>query len=75
VSLALPAYRRLSHPAAAACCPSFAGDVNSVSIGDRTNVQDNVLVHVAKHNMAGKVRLACTGWCSGAAQSGEGIRR
>ncbi|EFN55451.1 hypothetical protein CHLNCDRAFT_35390 [Chlorella variabilis] len=30
------------------------GDVNSVVIGDRTNVQDNVLVHVAKHNMAGK---------------------
>jgi carbonic anhydrase/acetyltransferase-like protein (isoleucine patch superfamily) len=31
--------------------------VNSVTIGDRTSVQDNVLVHVAKHNMSGKVRL------------------
>lgn len=30
------------------------GDVNSVVIGDRTSVQDNVLIHVAKHNMAGK---------------------
>jgi gamma-carbonic anhydrase len=26
------------------------GDVNSVSIGEETNVQDNVMVHVAKHN-------------------------
>jgi carbonic anhydrase/acetyltransferase-like protein (isoleucine patch superfamily) len=26
-----------------------------VVIGDRTSVQDNVLIHVAKHNMAGKV--------------------
>ena len=30
------------------------GDVNSISIGERTNVQDNVMVHVAKHNAAGK---------------------
>lgn len=35
------------------CCA--AGDVNSVSIGDMTSVQDNVLIHVAKHNAAGKV--------------------
>lgn len=32
-----------------------AGDVNSVTIGDKTSVQDNVLIHVAKHNAAGKV--------------------
>ncbi|KAI7838730.1 hypothetical protein COHA_007526 [Chlorella ohadii] len=30
------------------------GDVNSVTIGDKTSVQDNVLIHVAKHNAAGK---------------------
>lgn len=32
-----------------------AGDVNSVSIGAGTNVQDNSLIHVAKSNISGKV--------------------
>lgn len=31
------------------------GDVNYVSIGSGTNIQDNSLVHVAKSNLAGKV--------------------
>ncbi|XP_047314842.1 gamma carbonic anhydrase 2, mitochondrial-like [Impatiens glandulifera] len=31
------------------------GDVNSISIGAGTNIQDNSLVHVAKTNLAGKV--------------------
>nr|GMD00853.1 gamma carbonic anhydrase 1, mitochondrial-like [Ipomoea batatas] len=31
------------------------GDVNSISIGAGTNIQDNSLVHVAKSNLAGKV--------------------
>ncbi|XP_047959000.1 gamma carbonic anhydrase 1, mitochondrial-like [Salvia hispanica] len=31
------------------------GDVNSVSIGAGTNIQDNSLIHVAKSNIAGKV--------------------
>ncbi|XP_078428546.1 gamma carbonic anhydrase 1, mitochondrial-like [Wolffia australiana] len=31
------------------------GDVNSISIGSRTNIQDNCLVHVAKSNLVGKV--------------------
>lgn len=31
------------------------GDVNSISIGTGTNIQDNSLVHVAKSNLAGKV--------------------
>ncbi|KAJ6831486.1 gamma carbonic anhydrase 1, mitochondrial-like [Iris pallida] len=31
------------------------GDVNSVSIGSGTNIQDNSLVHVAKSNISGKV--------------------
>jgi carbonic anhydrase/acetyltransferase-like protein (isoleucine patch superfamily) len=31
------------------------GDVNSISIGSRTNIQDNSLVHVAKSNISGKV--------------------
>lgn len=28
-----------------------------MSIGEKTSVQDNVLIHVAKHNAAGKVRI------------------
>lgn len=31
------------------------GDVNSISIGAGTNIQDNSLVHVAKSNLSGKV--------------------
>lgn len=31
------------------------GDVNRISIGTGTNIQDNSLVHVAKSNLAGKV--------------------
>ncbi|PSS36489.1 Gamma carbonic anhydrase [Actinidia chinensis var. chinensis] len=31
------------------------GDVNNISIGSGTNIQDNSLVHVAKSNLAGKV--------------------
>ncbi|KAL6518446.1 Gamma carbonic anhydrase 1, mitochondrial [Orobanche gracilis] len=31
------------------------GDANSISIGTRTNIQDNSLVHVAKSNLGGKV--------------------
>ncbi|XP_057542380.1 gamma carbonic anhydrase 1, mitochondrial [Amaranthus tricolor] len=31
------------------------GDVNRISIGSGTNIQDNSLVHVAKSNLAGKV--------------------
>ena len=27
-----------------------AGDVNSIKIGENSNVQDNCVVHVAKHN-------------------------
>ena len=27
-----------------------AGDVNSIKIGENSNIQDNVVVHVAKHN-------------------------
>ena len=37
------------------------GDVNSVSIGKNTNVQDNVMVHVAKHNAAGIPRKTVIG--------------
>lgn len=33
----------------------FAGDVNSISVGSGTNIQDNSLVHVAKSNLSGKV--------------------
>ncbi|KAF6162049.1 hypothetical protein GIB67_002638 [Kingdonia uniflora] len=31
------------------------GDVNTISIGSGTNIQDNSLVHVAKSNLSGKV--------------------
>ncbi|XP_051139880.1 gamma carbonic anhydrase 2, mitochondrial-like isoform X3 [Andrographis paniculata] len=30
------------------------GDVNSISVGSGTNIQDNSLVHVAKHNLGGR---------------------
>ena len=48
-----------------------AGDVNSVSIGERTNVQDNVLIHVARHNPAKAVRTAA-GSASTACAPGSG---
>ncbi|KAH9321857.1 hypothetical protein KI387_016496 [Taxus chinensis] len=31
------------------------GDVNSITVGSGTNIQDNTLVHVAKSNLGGKV--------------------
>ncbi|KAI4316832.1 hypothetical protein L6164_024772 [Bauhinia variegata] len=31
------------------------GDVNSISVGSGTNIQDNSLVHVAKSNLSGKL--------------------
>jgi carbonic anhydrase/acetyltransferase-like protein (isoleucine patch superfamily) len=33
----------------------WRGDVNSISVGSGTNIQDNSLVHVAKSNLSGKV--------------------
>ena len=33
-----------------------AGDVNSVVVGEKSSIQDNAIVHVARHNPAGKVR-------------------
>nr|7AR9_y Chain y, CA2 [Polytomella sp. Pringsheim 198.80]7ARD_y Chain y, CA2 [Polytomella sp. Pringsheim 198.80] len=37
------------------------GDVNSIEIGDNTNVQDNVTIHVAKHSIDGKLRNTVIG--------------
>jgi carbonic anhydrase/acetyltransferase-like protein (isoleucine patch superfamily) len=37
------------------------GDVNSVRIGSRTNIQDNVMVHVAKHNAQNAERATTIG--------------
>lgn len=31
-----------------------AGDVNKIVIGEKSNIQDNVMIHVAKHNPEGK---------------------
>lgn len=31
-------------------CAFFAGDINAIVVGDKTNIQDNVTVHVAKHS-------------------------
>eukprot|EP00887_Chlorella_sp_A99_P007975 scaffold12.g7975.t1 len=31
------------------------GDVNSVTVGEKTNIQDNAIIHVAKHNAHGKL--------------------
>lgn len=38
-----------------------AGDVNTVSVGSGTNIQDNSLVHVAKSNLSGKVHPTIIG--------------
>lgn len=32
----------------------LAADVNGIEIGSNTNIQDNVIVHVAKHSISGK---------------------
>lgn len=32
----------------------FSGDVNGIEVGSNTNIQDNVIVHVAKHSIDGK---------------------
>ncbi|KAK4269522.1 hypothetical protein QN277_022669 [Acacia crassicarpa] len=37
------------------------GDVNSISVGTGTNIQDNSLVHVAKSNLSGKVLATMIG--------------
>jgi hypothetical protein len=37
------------------------GDVNSVKIGDYTNLQDGAVIHVAKHNVSGKPRATLVG--------------
>lgn len=31
-----------------------SGDINAIVIGDKTNIQDNVVVHVAKHSLTSK---------------------
>ena len=36
--------------------PPPAGDVNSVVVGEKSSIQDYAIVHVARHNPAGKVR-------------------
>ena len=33
----------------------YEGDVNSISTGSGTNIQDNSFVHVAESNLSGKV--------------------
>ncbi|KAI3688889.1 hypothetical protein L2E82_46807 [Cichorium intybus] len=38
------------------------GDVNSISIGSDTNIQDRSLVHVAKSNLLGKVHPTVIGY-------------
>ena len=30
-----------------------SGDVNGIEVGSNTNIQDNVVVHVAKHSIDG----------------------
>ena len=33
---------------------TIAADVNSIQVGENTNIQDGVVVHVAKNNAAGR---------------------
>ncbi|KAK1280531.1 hypothetical protein QJS04_geneDACA023171 [Acorus gramineus] len=37
------------------------GDVNGISVGSETNIQDNSLIHVAKSNLSGKVKPTIIG--------------
>lgn len=37
------------------------GDVNGIEVGSNTNIQDNVVVHVAKHSMDGQARPTIIG--------------
>jgi carbonic anhydrase/acetyltransferase-like protein (isoleucine patch superfamily) len=34
------------------CIHRCTGDINGIKVGDKTNIQDNVIVHVAKHSVA-----------------------
>ena len=35
--------------------PALAGDVNSIKVGSKTNIQDNTIVHVSRSNVGGRV--------------------
>lgn len=37
------------------------GDVNAIKVGAFTNIQDNCVVHVAKHNVANKAQPTIIG--------------
>lgn len=50
---ALTAYRLVA-PCRAVPRPA-AGDVNGIKIGENTNIQDNVTIHVARHSLSGKI--------------------
>jgi len=39
------------HLAAAVRCATV-GDINSITVGDKTNIQDNVVVHLARHSIS-----------------------
>lgn len=43
-----------THPTPSPPLSLPTGDVNSISIGPHSNIQDNVMIHVAKHNPEGK---------------------
>lgn len=30
---------------------AHVGDINAIKIGDKTNIQDNAIIHVAKHSL------------------------
>lgn len=38
-----------------------AGDVNSIEVGSNTNIQDNAIVHVAKHSISGEAKPTIIG--------------
>jgi hypothetical protein len=37
------------------------GDVNAIEVGNNTNVQDNVVIHTARHTVDGKPRATIIG--------------
>jgi hypothetical protein len=43
------------------CLLTRAGDVNAIEVGSNTNIQDNAIVHVAKHSIDGKPKPTIIG--------------
>ena len=48
-------------PSGALALPPAPGDVNKITIGEESNIQDGAVIHAAKHNAAGAARATRVG--------------